>query len=248
MTINRSRSMKTWAARTLAAAVMFVLGASTPAESQILRLPTDVNWPSLQWPGLPWPVGLQWPGQPYPTTVRLRPRPAPAPPPAPAPAPARTAAPDPPNQSQLPPRVQTEINLSGPRFGLTMLGEKHMQALREKEIFLERPVVSQFGWQFERRLYTSDDGVTALMEVVPLLSGLEQGVAIPSFNWLAGVRTATGTEFGIGPNLTPAGVGLVIAAGVTIRQGALNIPLNFAVVSSKSGPRVSIMTGFNIRR
>ena len=44
------------------------------------------------------------------------------------------------------------------------------------------------------------------------------------------------------------GVGLVMAARVTVRSGALNIPLNVAVASSKPGTRVSIMTGFNIRR
>jgi hypothetical protein len=83
---------------------------------------------------------------------------------------------------------------------------------------------------------------------VPLLSGLEQGVALPSLNWLVGIRTAGGAEFGIGPNVTPIGTGLVVAAGVTVRSGALNVPLNFALASSKSGIRVSIMTGFNIRK
>ncbi len=239
MTTNRKGSAKTWAVRMLAAAGMFLLGVTSPAQGQILRLPSDVQWPSLQWPGQPWP-GMR-PLRPRPARPA---RPAPASPDSPDP----PDPPDPPDQAQLPPRAKTEINLSGPRFGLTLLGDKHMAALAEREIFLEQPFVSQFGWQFEHRLYTSDDGLTALTEWVPLLSGLEQGVAIPSLNWLVGIRTASGTEFGIGPNITPAGVGLVMAAGVTIRSGALNIPLNFAVVSSKSGPRVSIMTGFNIRR
>jgi hypothetical protein len=33
-----------------------------------------------------------------------------------------------------------------------------------------------------------------------------------------------------------------------MRSGALNVPLNFAVTTSKSGARVSILTGFNIRQ
>jgi len=33
-----------------------------------------------------------------------------------------------------------------------------------------------------------------------------------------------------------------------MRSGALHVPLNFAVATSKYGPRVSIMTGFNLRR
>ena len=42
--------------------------------------------------------------------------------------------------------------------------------------------------------------------------------------------------------------GLVIAAGVTVRSGALNIPVNVAVATSKHGPRVTLLTGFNIGR
>ncbi len=151
------------------------------------------------------------------------------------------------SQTDVPPRPTREINLSGPRFGMTLLSQGTVDALSEREIKVG-PVISQFGWQFERRLYTSNDGATALMEWVPLLSGLEQGVALPSLNWLVGVRTAGGAEFGIGPNITPVGTGLVVAAGMTVRSGAINVPLNFAVASSKSGVRISIMTGFNIRK
>ena len=151
-------------------------------------------------------------------------------------------------QQQLPPRVSKEINLSGPRFGLTVLSQGTVDVLKNEHDIIVRPLISQFGWQFERRLYTNTDGLTALTEFVPLISGLEQGLALPSLNWLVGVRTPIGTEFGIGPNVTPVGVGLVIAGGVTIRSGSLNVPLNFALASSKSGARVSIMTGFNLRR
>jgi hypothetical protein len=152
------------------------------------------------------------------------------------------------SQTGVPPPPTREINLSGPRFGLTLLGDKTVQTLKAEHDITVGSMVSQFGWQFEKRLYTSTDGVSALMEWVPLISGLEQGLAMPSLNWLVGIRTAGGAEFGIGPNVTPIGTGLVAAAGITVRSGALNIPLNFVFASSKSGPRVSIMTGFNVRR
>jgi hypothetical protein len=151
-------------------------------------------------------------------------------------------------QSFVPPRVTREVDLSGPRFGLTVLSPGNVDRLKEERNLTVRPLISQFGWQFERRFYSNDDGLSVLSEWVPLISGLEQGLALPSLNWLVGVRTVAGAEFGIGPNLTPLGVGLVVAAGVTVRSGALNVPLNFAIASSKSGSRVSIMTGFNLRR
>ena len=150
-------------------------------------------------------------------------------------------------QSTLPPRLTREVNLSGPRFGLTMLSDGVVTKLQERDITI-RPVVSQFGWQFEKRLLMNDAGGSVLMEWVPLLSGLEQGVALPSLNWLVGMRSAAGAEFGIGPNISPVGVGLVVAGGITVRSGGINIPLNVALASSKSGARLTIMTGFNLRR
>ena len=147
-----------------------------------------------------------------------------------------------------PPGVTDTVDMSGPRFGLTMLNQKSVDTLLEKKGITVQPMISQFGWQFERRLYTNGDGVTMLMEWVPLVSGLDQGLALPSLNWMTGLRTAGGSEFGIGPNITPLGVGLVFAAGVTMKTGALHVPFNFAVATSKYGPRISIMTGFNVRR
>ena len=151
--------------------------------------------------------------------------------------------------SQSRPRGVTDtVNMTGPRFGLTVLNQKSVDTLLAEKNITVRPMITQFGWQFERRLYTNGDGITMLTEWIPLLSGLDQGVALPSLNWLVGLRSDGGTEFGIGPNITPLGVGLVAAAGVTVKTGALHVPFNFAIATSKSGARVSVMTGFNVRR
>ena len=151
--------------------------------------------------------------------------------------------------SQSRPRGVTDtVNMTGPRFGLTVLNQKSVDTLLTEKNISVRPMITQFGWQFERRLYTNGDGITMLTEWIPLLSGLDQGVALPTLNWLVGLRSDSGTEFGIGPNITPLGVGLVAAAGVTVRTGALHVPFNFAVATSKSGARISVMTGFNLRR
>ena len=73
-------------------------------------------------------------------------------------------------------------------------------------------------------------------------------MALPSLSWMVGLRTREGAEIGVGPNITAAGVALAMAGGVTFRAGALNVPMNFAVVPSKSGTRVSFLTGFTLRR
>jgi hypothetical protein len=144
-----------------------------------------------------------------------------------------------------PPPVRT-LSLDGPRVGLTMLSDGVRGKLAENDIVVNS-AISQFGWQFERQFYSKEGGITAITEWVPLVGGLDQGVAIPSLSWLVGLRTSEGTEFGIGPNVTPAGVALVLSAGVTVRTGALNVPMNFAVVPTKVGTRVSVLTGFTFR-
>ena len=151
-------------------------------------------------------------------------------------------------QTNIATPINYQVNMSGPRFGLTMLSNGNIAKLKENDINV-RPLISQFGWQFEKQVYNGGgNGFAILSEWIPVIGGMDQGYFLPSLNWLVGARSTSGTEFGIGPNLTPLGVGLVIAGGVTVRSNGVNIPLNFAVASGKSGVRVSIMTGFNVRK
>lgn len=147
--------------------------------------------------------------------------------------------------NQAPPPART-LSLSGPRIGFTLLGDGVVNKLKTEGVDL-RPIISQFGWQSERQFYSKQGGVTALNEWVFLLGGLDQGVAIPSLSWLVGLRTQEGAEFGVGPNVTPAGVALAFAAGVTMRAGVLNVPMNVAVVPTRAGTRVTLLTGFTLR-
>jgi hypothetical protein len=150
-------------------------------------------------------------------------------------------------QDEIPPLART-VSLAGPRFGFTSLSDGVVDTLKQRDIFVGH-AISQFGCQFEQQFYNmGGDGPTVLNEWVILAGGLDQGVVLPSANWLVGLRTHDGAEFGVGPNITPAGVALAIAAGVTFRAGVLNIPMNFAVVPSKNGMRVSMLTGFTLRR
>lgn len=145
-------------------------------------------------------------------------------------------------------RPPDTISLSGPRAGVTFLS----QGVRDQitEDFSEElgPVISQFGWQFEKRFLSSEHGGTAVTEWVVLFGGADQGVFIPSLTWLLGWRTVGGIEFAAGPNLSPAGMAVAMAGGVSFRAGNLNIPVNLAFVPSKSGARVSMLVGFNARR
>jgi len=104
-------------------------------------------------------------------------------------------------------RPLTPISLSGPRIGATFLSPGVAQKLKDNQIDTGW-AFSQFGWQLEKRIKTGPSGLSAVNEWVFLAGGLEQGIVIPSVSWLVGLRTGSGVEFGLGPNLTPAGVAL----------------------------------------
>src|SRR5262245_36241446 len=118
----------------------------------------------------------------------------------------------------LPPAARV-ADLSGPRFGGTFLSDGVVQSLKVNDGVRVGPMITQFGWQVEKQFYNGGSGVAALTEAVVLFGGMEQGLVLPSLSWLVGVRTHEGTEFGVGPNITPVGVAL--AAGKTFRAGVL---------------------------
>ena len=151
-----------------------------------------------------------------------------------------------PAMAQTVPTPTRSVELSGPRFGVTVLNDGVVRKLREKDIDVSS-AISQFGWQFERQLYHSSSSVSVVTEWVGLLGGLDQGYAIPSLSWMVGLRTRKGAEFGLGPNITPGGTALVLAAGHTFRSGIMNVPVNLAVIPSRNGVRVTVLTGFSLR-
>ncbi|MDU0369749.1 hypothetical protein ACFPAF_05030 [Hymenobacter endophyticus] len=138
-----------------------------------------------------------------------------------------------------------DIHLSGPRLGFTLLaGGVADKANRELNV---NPFLTQFGWQFETRIFRMPNGTSGLLEIVPLIGGLEQGQFLPSLNALIGIRGPKGLEFGLGPNVSPAGAHIALAVGTSFRSNGINFPVNFAVVPGDGGARFSLLFGFNSR-
>lgn len=144
--------------------------------------------------------------------------------------------------------------LSGPRFGFTVFtGEvaQYRQALGKQ------PIMSQFGWQFETQIVSTESGNQALMEWIILLGGLEQSERNLSLSWMAGYRLPNGLELGVGPNISvrPAEdpekaiastTSMVLAAGATLPFGELYVPANLAVAFAEGGPRITTLLGWII--
>jgi hypothetical protein len=163
--------------------------------------------------------------------------------PLPAPQQVKVAAPPQPEEP-----APYQMKLNGPRFGVTYITEGKLTRRLAEEFDATSPVISQFGWQFETQIFNIEGGPTGLVEFVPLIGGLDQGAFLPSASLMFGLRGESGMELGFGPNISPAGTGVVLAAGTSFTSGNVHFPVNFAVVPSKDGARFSLMFGFNYRK
>lgn len=135
------------------------------------------------------------------------------------------------------------VQLSGPRFGFTLITGEAAETMREE--YDLSPFITQFGWHAETRFFSVPNGPTGVAEFIILLGGMEQSVVLPSLSGIVGIRGPTGLEIGFGPNLSLSGIAYAIGAGMTQSYGQLNIPINASIVLSESGPRVSLLVGFN---
>ncbi len=169
------------------------------------------------------------------------------------------------------------IRYGGPRVGVTYLTEgTSLQYIAQTTTgdpgTYVTPLITQFGWQFETRFFTLENGASGLVECVPLIGGMERGMFLPSITGMIGFRTAKGHEFGLGPTLSRSGFGMVMAAGSSFTVGNVCFPVNIAYTPSitrmesgyiynpqtnssqyyhqlmETGHRISLFVGFNVRK
>ena len=96
------------------------------------------------------------------------------------------------------------LNLSGPRMGgVVFTGETadRLRSSRSNGGYDAIPLMFQFGYQFEKQ-YLNSGNFQALFEFLPVVTGLDQGLFIPSFTFMNGLRNnKNGWEFAFGPTL-----------------------------------------------
>ena len=98
--------------------------------------------------------------------------------------------------------VTEKINLGGPRMGGTFFTGESARVLgspKSEGGYKAFPLMFQFGYQFEKQ-YLSAGQFQALFEFIPMVTGLDQGLFIPSFTIMNGLRAnRRGWEFAFGP-------------------------------------------------
>lgn len=98
---------------------------------------------------------------------------------------------------------KTQIKLNGPRMGFSMATGDAATVLTAPESeggYNMYPATFQFGWQQEWQYLSSGD-FQALVELFPMIGGLESGKFIPSLTFLNGFRMGkNGWEFAFGPS------------------------------------------------
>ncbi len=94
------------------------------------------------------------------------------------------------------------LRADGPRLGIVGFSGATAQTLMNpinKGGYNTYPFMFQFGYQFEKQ-YLNQGNFQALIEMIPNITGMDQGRLIPSFTFLNGLRNnRKGWEFAFGP-------------------------------------------------
>ena len=117
------------------------------------------------------------------------------------------------------------------------------------------PVYSSLALSVTERFPIGDSGFRLALTELPMVSGIDQNFAMPSFILLVGVQSAFGLEGGVGPAIEPffssgsikAGPSLVYSLGWRFEAGRASIPVTLLVdpLPPNRHLRVSLVAGID---
>ena len=171
--------------------------------------------------------------------------------------------------------------LAGPRVGVTFISPGPIADFLhdgfdfdgdEEQYGSTGPAITTlYGWQWESR-FADGGNVTGIVEWIVLVGGMEKGMFLPSASSIIGARMDNGLEFGVGPNLSLSGIGMVFGMGYNFKSGNLNLPISISFIPGKkmdgeihhhdgnweneweeeyeynTGTRIAITLGFNMSK
>lgn len=144
------------------------------------------------------------------------------------------------------------LRSDGPRMGVTIFqGEMADRLAESRNVggYEAQPIMFQFGYQFEKQ-YLNEGNFQALFEFIPMITGLDQGLFIPSITVMNGLRNnKNGWEFAFGPtfSLVARSEGFFdpLTQNWTLSNAVDSLPANVDVVQRlDSRGDLEIQTGF----
>ena len=172
--------------------------------------------------------------------------------------------------------------LAGPRVGVTFISPGPIADFLhdgfdfdgdEEQYGSTGPAITTlYGWQWESRFADGGGQIVGIVEWIVLVGGMEKGMFLPSASSIIGARMGNGLEFGVGPNLSLSGIGMVFGLGYNFKSGNLNLPVSISFIPGKkmdgtiynfneatqineetnyeynTGTRIAITLGFNMSK
>ncbi len=170
--------------------------------------------------------------------------------------------------------------LAGPRLGFTFISAGPLADVinegfdNDIEMYGSTgpAFTTLYGWQWESRFADGGGQIVGIVEWIVLVGGMEKGMFLPSASSIIGARMDNGLEFGVGPNLSLSGIGMVFGLGYNFKSGNLNLPINISIIPGRgmtdeihhydpngnnhweeeyeynTGTRVAITLGFNMSK
>jgi len=147
---------------------------------------------------------------------------------------------------------QLKLRSDGPRMGFTVFEGALASRLKESQAtggFGAQPVMFQFGYQFEKQ-YLNEGNFQALFEFIPMVTGLDQGLFIPSLTLMNGLRNnKNGWEFAFGPTVSLVSKARGFYApdngNWTLANDSITVPAGVAVIDRlDSRGEVAYQPGF----
>ena len=133
--------------------------------------------------------------------------------------------------------------LAGPRVGFTFISPGPIADFlhdgfdfdgdEEKHGSTGSAMTTLYGWQWESRFADGGGQIVGIVEWIVLVGGMEKGMFLPSASSIIGARMDNGLEFGVGPNLSLSGIGMVFGMGYNFKSGRLNLPVNISFIPGR---------------
>ena len=157
-------------------------------------------------------------------------------------------------QAQVPPVEPDSYarrNMGGPRLGATYVLGNNLLSEEVKNHEMGR-LISEFGWAFEGQVVPEGGGPLFVIQVMPLIAGVEYGRFIPGISLLMGVRFPAGWQIALGPNVSASGEAsasaLEIALAKSFDYGGVSVPLGVSYTNNLNGSRISFMIGYSVTK